>query len=106
MCKGKDLSRVTYKGYWTDEGWEVVVKRPGKPLRPLDLPPRKGEWAVSILTDYLGDPRRAADLHNDFAALVIHRFTEDWELCESDIQSALTEIEVLRARWRIALARG
>jgi hypothetical protein len=72
----------------------------------IDLPRRKGEWGLSILTDYLGDESRAADLHNDFAALTIRRFTEDWELSESDIESALMEVEILRARWRIALARG
>jgi len=95
-----------YKGYWTGEGWEVVVKRPNQPLRLLDLPPRKGEWALSILTDYLGDEGRAASLHNDFAALTIRRFTQDWELSESDIERTLMEVEILRLRWRIALARG
>jgi hypothetical protein len=75
-------------------------------LRLLDLPVRKGEWALRILTDYLGDERRAADLHHDFAALTIRRFTADWELSESDIDKALTGIEILRARLRIALARG
>ena len=103
---GWNLPKVTYKGYRTSEGWEVVMKRTGQPLRLLDLPRRKGEWGLSILTDYLGDEGRAADLHNDFAALTIHRFTEDWELSESDIENALMEIEILRARWRIALARG
>jgi len=97
---------VTYKGYWTGEGWEVVVTRPGQPARLLDLPLRNGEWALSILTNYLGDEGRAADLQHDFAALTIRRFTTDWELKETDINNALTEIEILRARWRIALARG
>jgi hypothetical protein len=101
-----NLPGVTYKGYWTGEGWEVVVKRTGQPLRPLDLPRRKGEWAMSILTDYLHDQGRAADLHNDFAALTIRRFTADWELSENDIENVLGEIEVLRARLQIALARG
>ena len=103
---GGNPSGVTYKGYWIGEGWEVVVKRPGQRLRLLDLPLRKGEWALSILKDYLGDEGRAADLHNDFAALTIRRFKADWELSESNIDSALTEVEILRARWRIALARG
>jgi hypothetical protein len=103
---GWNLPRVTYKGYWTGDGWEVVVNRPGKPLRLLDLPLRKGEWALSILTDYLGEEGRAADLHNDFAALTIRRFTADWELSVSDIDNALMEVEILRARLRIALARG
>ena len=97
---------VTYKGYWTGEGWEVVVKRSGQPLRLLDLPLRKGEWALSILTDCLGDEGRAADLHDDFAALTIRRFTSDWEMSESDIENALNEIEILRLRWRAVLARG
>jgi len=61
---------------------------------------------LSILTDCLGDPGRAADLHNDFAALTIRRFTADWELSETDIQNVLGEVEILRARLRIALARG
>jgi hypothetical protein len=61
---------------------------------------------MNILTDYLGDESRAADLHSDFAALTIGRFTADWELTECDIDKALTEVEILRARWRIALARG
>lgn len=82
------------------------MKRAGRPLRLLDLPAHKGEWALSILADYLGDKGRAADLHDDFAGLTIRRFTEDWELNESDIDSALTEVEILRARWRVALARG
>ena len=103
---GGNLPRVTYEGYRIGEGWEVVVKRPGQPLRLLDLPLRKGEWALRILTDYLGDEGRAADLHTDFAALTIRRFTADWELSESDIEKVLIEIEILRARLRIALARG
>jgi len=103
---GWDLAGVSYKGYRTGEGWEVVVHRPGKPVRMLDLPRRKGAWALSLLTDYLGDEGRAADLHNDFAALTIRRFTADWELRGSDIENALMEVEILRARLRIALARG
>ncbi len=103
---GGNRAEVTYKGYRTGDGWELVVKRPGQPLRLLDLPQRKGEWALSILTDYLGDQCRAAELHNDFAALTIRRFTADWELSESDIDSALMEVEIVRLRWRIALARG
>jgi hypothetical protein len=106
IAMGWNLPKVTYKGYRTSEGWEVVMKKPGQPLRLLDLPPRKEDWALSILTDYLGDEDRAADLYNDFAALTIRRFTADWELNESDIDNALMEVEILRARWRIALARG
>jgi hypothetical protein len=102
----RNQSGVTYKGYRTGEGWEVIVKRRGQPLRPLDLPPREGEWALSILSDYLGDKGRAADLHHDFASLTIRRFTEDWELSESDMENALGEVEIIRARFRIALARG
>src|ERR1700730_6138863 len=103
---GWNLPGVTNKGYRSGEGWEVVVKRPGHPLRLLDLPLRKGECALSILKDYLGDEGRAADLHNDFAALTIRRFTAEWELSKTDIDNALTEVEILRARLRIALARG
>jgi hypothetical protein len=103
---GSNLPGVTYQGYRTGEGWEVVVKRPGRPLRLLDLPPRKGEWALSILADYLGDDGLAAELHNDFAALTIRRYMADWELRDIDIDNALTEVEILRARLRIALARG
>lgn len=98
--------RVTYKGYWTGHGWEVVVKRPGQRLRLLDLPRHTREWALNILSDYLGDEERASDLHNDFAAIAIRRFSGDWELKESDIEEALMEVEILRARWRMALARG
>ena len=105
MVDGK-VRKITYKGYRTGEGWEVVVARPNQRLRMLDLPQRKGEWALNILTNYLGDEARAADLHNDFAALTIRRFTQDWELSESDIDNALMEVEILRARLRIALARG
>jgi hypothetical protein len=104
MCANQ--FEVTYKGYWTGAGWEVVVARPDRGPRLLDLPQRKGEWALSVLKNYLGDEGRASDLHNDFAALTIRRFTGDWELSGSDIDNALTEIEILRARWRIALARG
>jgi hypothetical protein len=103
---GCNLPEVTYQGYWTGEGWEVIVKRPGQPLRPLNLPPRKGEWALSILTDFLGDSGRASELHNDFAALTIRRFKSDWELSEGDVVNALEEVELLRARLRIALARA
>jgi hypothetical protein len=103
---GFSLLKVTYRGFRCGEGWEVVVKRPGQPLRPLALPRRKGEWALSILTDYFGDEGRAEDLHRDFAALTIRRFTQDWELSETDIDNTLTEVEILRARLRIALARG
>lgn len=56
--------------------------------------------------DYLGDEDRAANLHHEFAALTIRRFSGDWELSESDIENVLMEVEILRARWRIALARG
>jgi hypothetical protein len=103
---GWNRSAVTYNGYRSGEGWEVVVKRPGQPLRLLDLPLRKEEWALNILTDYLGDEGRAANLYNDFAAFAIRRSTADWELSETDIDNALAEIEILRARLRIALARG
>jgi hypothetical protein len=98
--------RVTYKGYWTGEGWEVVVERPGQRLRLLDLPRHAREWALNILIDYLGDEDRAADLHDDFAAITVRRFSGDWELKETDIEEALMEVEILRARWRMALARG
>ena len=103
---GWNPPKVTYNGYWMGEGWEVVVKRQGQRLRMLDLPKRKGEWALSILTDYLGDEGHAADLHHDFAALTIRRFTDHWELSEGDIEKALMDVEILRARYRIALARG
>ena len=99
-------AKVTYKGFRTGTGWEVVVKRPGQRLRLLELPRSKGEWARSILTDYLSDEGRAADLHEDFAALTIRRFTEDWELSANDIENSLMEVEILRARWRAALMRG
>jgi hypothetical protein len=78
---GWNVPRVTYKGYRTGESRSVVA-------------------------DYLGDESRAADLHNDFAALTIRRFTADWKLSASNIDKALTEVETLRARLRIALARG
>jgi hypothetical protein len=100
------LAKVTYRGFRAGEGWEVAVKRPGQPLRLLDLPQRRGEWALRILTNYLGDEDRAADLHQDFAALSIRRFTEDWEMSESDIEKTLVEVETVRARWHLALARG
>ena len=101
-----NLPKITYQGYRIAEGWEVVVKRPRQRLRLLDLPKRKGELAMNLLTDYLDDESRAADLHSDFAALTIGRFTSDWELSESDIDNALAQVEILRARLRIALARG
>jgi hypothetical protein len=99
-------SEVTYNGCLTGDGWEIVVKRPGQPLRLLDLHRRARESALSLLSDYLADERRAADLSSDFAALTIRRFTKDWELSGRDIENVLTEIEILRARLRIALARG
>ena len=102
----RDLTRITYQGFRTGDGWEVAVARPGQPLRLLDLPRRQGELALILLTDYLGDPARAADLYQDFASLTIDRFTEDWELSASDIENAIMEVEILRARWRIALMRG
>jgi hypothetical protein len=103
---GSNVRRITYKGYLTAAGWEVVVHRPGQRLRLLDLPRRQSEWALRILTDYLGDEERAANLHHDFDALTIRQFTTDWELTESDVENFLREVEILRARWRIALARG
>lgn len=103
---GGNPSGITYQGYRTRDRWEVVVKRPGRGLRLLELPRREDEWGLNILRDYLGDADRAEDLHRDFAGLTLRRFTTDWELSESDIENALAEIEVLRARWRIALARG
>jgi hypothetical protein len=99
-------SEVTYNGYLTRKGWEIIVKRPGQSLRLLDLRPRARESALTLLSDYLADERRAADLSNDFATLTIRRFTKDWELSGGDIENVLTEIEILRARLRIALARG
>ena len=81
-------------------------KRIADLLRLLDLPQRQEEWALRILTDYLGDATRAMDLYQDFAALTIKRFTEDWEMSASEIDDALLEVEVLRARWRIAVMRG
>jgi hypothetical protein len=102
----QSLNIVTYKGFRTGSGWEVAVARYGEPLRLLDKPRREGEWALSILTNYLGDQARAAGLHQDFASLTISRLTEDWELSGSDIENALTEVEILRARWRMALMRG
>jgi predicted ATPase len=102
----QNLTRVTYRGFRTGSGWEVAVARSGEPMRLLDQPRIEGEWALSILTNYLGDQARAADLHQDFASLTVSRLTDDWELSGSDIESALTEVEILRARWRIALMRG
>jgi len=93
---GSKLPGVTYNGHRVGDGWEIVVKRPGQPLRLLDLPLRKGEWALTMLTDYLGDEGRAADLHHDFAALTIRRFTADWELSASEIDNALLEVEILK----------
>lgn len=106
MWENNDNMGVTYKGYRAGDGWEIVVKRPGQPLRLLDLPRRKTESALILLADYLGDESRAAELHQDFAALTIRRFTEDWELSESDMEDALREVEVVKARLRIALARA
>jgi hypothetical protein len=103
---GSNVRRITYKGYRTATGLEVVVHRPGQRLRLLYLPRRPDEWGLRILTDYLGDEDRAANLHHDFDALTIRRFTTDWELSESDMENVLVEVEILRARWRIALARG
>lgn len=97
---------MKYQGFRTAAGWEVVVRRPGEPPRLLDLPQRQGEWALRILTDYFGDESRAAALSPEFAALTIDRYTEDWELTASGIESALMEIEILRARFRMALMRA
>ncbi|HEY1497568.1 MAG TPA: hypothetical protein VGF49_23580 [Candidatus Solibacter sp.] len=99
-------SGLTYKGYRAGEAWEIVVRRPGQPMRLLDLPRCPAEWALNMLTDYLGDEVRAADVHRDFAALTSRRFTGDWELSGSDLEQTLMEVEILRARMRIALARG
>ena len=103
---GCGLPGVTYQGYRAGEVWEIVVKRPGQPVRLLDLPRCHAEWALNMLTDYLGDQVRAAEVHHDFAALTSRRFTGDWELSGSDLEQALMEVEILRARLRIALARG
>lgn len=100
------VGRVTYRGYRVGERWEVVVKRLGEPSRPLDLPVHPGEWALRILTDYLGDERRAEELHAGVAALTIHRFTEDWQLSDSDIDDAIRDVELLNLQWRATLARN
>jgi hypothetical protein len=102
----RNLTRITYQGFRTGNGWEVAVAKPGQTLRLLDLPSRHGQLALILLTDYLGDQARAADLHQEFASLTIDRFTEDWELTARDIENAIMEVEILRARWRIALMRG
>ena len=101
-----NLTRITYQGFRTGDAWEVAVARPGQPLRLLDLPRRQGELALVLLTDYLGDQTRAADLYQDFASLTIDRFTVDWELSGSDIENAIMDVEILRARWRMAITRG
>jgi hypothetical protein len=100
------VARVTYQGFRAGEGWDVVVKRPGQPLRLLDPPPPHEKLPLNILTDYLGDEGRAAGLYRDFAAITRSRFAGDWELSDSDIENALMEVEILRARLRIVLARG
>jgi hypothetical protein len=102
----RNLTKVTYKGYRTGLGWEVVVQRPGQRLRLLQLPRSIGGWARAILTDYLEDESRVADLHEGFDALTVRRFTDDWELSENDIENSLMQVEILRARWRAALMRG
>jgi hypothetical protein len=102
----RSQNRVTYKGFRSGDGWEVAVSRPGQPLRLLDRPANGEDWSLSILLDYLGERNRALSLYLDFASLTINRFTEDWELSGSDIEQAFLEVEVLRARWRMALMRG
>jgi hypothetical protein len=99
------LARVTYQGFRTGERWEVVVRRPGQRLRLLDVH-HGGKCAFSILRDYFADETRAADLHEDFDALTVRRFTEDWELSEIEIEDILAQIEMLRMRLRMAVARG
>ncbi len=103
---GWNSPAVTYKGYRAGDELEIVVKRQGQPSRLLDSPTCQAEWAMRMLTDYLGDEARAADVHNDFSALAIRRLTGDWELTGNDIDNVLSEVEILRARMRIALARA
>ena len=98
--------RVTYRGYRVGERWEVVVKRQGEPSRPLESPLHPGEWALRILADYLGDERRAQELHAGVAALITRRFTEDWQLSDSDIDDAIRDVEFLNLQWRAILARS
>jgi len=97
---------VIYKGFRTSDGWEVAVARPGQPVRLLARPRRPDEWALKILRDYLADPARAKDLYQDFASVTINRFSKDWELSGSEIDTAILEVEMLRARWRMILTRG
>jgi hypothetical protein len=97
---------VIYKGFRTGDGWEVAVARPGHPVRLLERPRRPEEWSLKILRDYLGDSARARDLYQDFASLTINRFTKDWELSGPEIDNAIMEVEILRARWRMLLTRG
>lgn len=99
-------TNVTYQGFRVAAGWEVVVARSGQPLRLLDLPVPPETWSLRILTDYLADPARAADLSEDFSALTVGQFTEDWTLTASNIEAAISEIELLRAKCRMALMRG
>ena len=100
------VARVVYQGFRAGEGWEVVVRRPGRPVRLLDPPSPDSKLTLNILVDYLGDEERAAALQRDFSSITRRRFTGDWELSDSDIDKALMEVEILRARLRIALARG
>jgi hypothetical protein len=64
------------------------------------------EIARTILMDYLSDAARADDLAPEFAALSMSQSTEPWRLDGDDIEKWITEIEVLRARWRRLLMRG
>ena len=97
--------RTVYRGFRTGNTWEVVVARPGHPMRLLERPSRAEEWPLAILTDYLGDRDRATALYRDFASLTIDHFAGDWELSGKEIDRALLEVETHRTRWRSALIR-
>ncbi len=82
-------SEVTYNGYFTARGWEIVVKETRSTVTSARLAPaHQGIGSLSLLSDYLADESRAADLSSDFAALTIRRFTKDWELSGRDIETS------------------
>lgn len=82
------------------------MSQPGRRLRLLDRAHSMAEMARTILMDYLSDATRADDLAPEFAALSMRQFTEPWRLDGDDIEKWITEVEMLRARWRRSLMRG
>lgn len=94
----------TYTGDRTIDGIQVLVD--GKPLAArTDLRsysrngfewsyegPEPAQLAFALLVDHLGDPERAAVLHEPFMCEIVANFANTWQLTSADIEDDLLAI--------------